>query len=328
MDSFSSLRIHDFDHLQFAVADLDVASQVFLRLGFERIQTREILERKVRSYLLAQNNAYLLLTQSGLSTDPIAKFVQAHGDGVVSVAFRCEDALATFEAAVNRGAAAVETPKATRKDFGTVQRATIQGFGDVWHTFISREGNLFGDGFETATPKTHSGYGLSRIDHVTCAVERGELGALAAAYEKVLGLQAVTSYDIHSEAGGKSLAVRVLQSPDGIIRMPVHEPSGETSNVQDFLDVNHGPGVQHVALETSNMIETTRALRKEGVPFIEPTPGYYETVMTRVPQLTEDLRQLEDLGILVDASQDGYSLHLFTKPMLGPLFFEIIQRKR
>ncbi len=322
---FSSLKIIDFDHVEFAVSDLDKASELYLRFGFERAGTRQILERQLRSYLFVQNNIRVLLSQSEDPKDPVARFVSAHGDGVISLALRCEDAIATFEQTVNRGAEVAESPKSFTKDFGSVEQAAIKTFGDVRHVFVSRKGNLFAEGFEEPLRAQNRGFGLERVDHVTVNVEAGQMNRWAEYYEKVFGLKNTRFFDIHTERTG--LYSKVMQSPDGIIKMPFNEPTDPKSQIQEYIDINHGPGIQHIALLTSGIMDSLKSLRKQSIQFLDTPHTYYEMVASRVPNVAESIGELEELGIQVDGDLKGYLLQIFTQNVVGPFFYEVIQRK-
>lgn len=248
MTDFNTLKILDYDHLEVAVADLERAAELYLRMGFERVGTREIRERKLHSLLMVQNGVSILLSHSALSTDPVAAFVAAHGDGVFNIAFRCEDAVSALEIASNRGAEVADPPRLYKRDFGIVTQASIKAFGDVRHTFISREGSLFAEGFEVAAKSNNRGTGLQRVDHITCYVERGQLRSWCEYYERVFGLRSTSHFDLRTTPTAP--LAKVMQSPTGNIRLPVNEPPEGASNVQEFIDINHGPGVQHVAFAT------------------------------------------------------------------------------
>jgi 4-hydroxyphenylpyruvate dioxygenase len=325
MPDYLALRILDFDHLEFAVADLDRAAEVYLRLGFEKTLSRQILERKLESHLFVQNDIRVVLSRSEEKNDPVARYVAAHGDGVINVAFRCEDATTAFELAVNRGARIAEPPRGYTRDFGAVVQATIKTFGDLCHTFISRKGDFFAEGFEAPLRAKPKGYGLQRIDHVTINVDKGQLSLWAAFYKNILGLRPTRSFDIHTERSG--LYSQVLESSDRRIKFPLNEPTGETSQIQEFLDVHHGPGARHVALTSNDIVSSLSSIRKEGIRFLEIPSTYYEAVLQRVPGLSENLGELESLGILADGDASGSLLQSFSQNLVGPLFYEIIQRK-
>lgn len=325
MSPSEPLRVIDFDYVEFAVNDLEKTSELYLRMGFEKAGSRQSLERKLNSSIFVQNNIKIVLSHSKDSNDPVSQYVARHGDGVIDVAFLCEDAVSTFEVAVNRGAQVAIAPRSYNKDFGSVSQASIKTFGDVQHTFISRKGNLFAEGFDEPIKGQNSGYGLMRIDHVTCNVEQGQMNQWAGFYEKVFGLRNTRFFDIHTERTG--LYSKVMQSPDGIIKMPFNEPTDPKSQIQEFIDINHGPGIQHVALLTNAIMTTMRPIKKQGLKFLETPHSYYEMIASRVPNVVENLAELEEMGIQVDGDEKGYLLQIFTHNVTGPFFYEVIQRK-
>lgn len=326
MGAFESLRILDFDHLEFAVSDIEKASEPYLRMGFERVGTRTISERKLRSCLMAQNQVQVLLSHSLDPSDPIARYVSKHGDGVCNVAFRCEDAVSALEIAAQRGAEIVDAPKTTQRDFGRVVQGSIKAFGDVRHSFISRDGALFAEGFEIPLKNAGAGSGLQKIDHITCNVESKQLAAWAGYYETVFGLRNTRDFDIHTSRSG--LYSKVMESPNGVIKIPVNEPSDGAGQIQEFLDVHHGPGVQHVALATQDLLASLGRVRRSGISFLEaPPPSYYEALRTRVQNVAESIDDLARNAVLVDGGTHGYLLQIFTTNLVGPFFYEFIQRK-
>ncbi len=325
MSDFSALKISGFDHIEFAVNDLEKSVELYKHLGFDRGGSREILERKLKSILLVQNDIRILLSHSTDPADPVAKFLAKHGEGVMNVAFRCENVVSAFEIALSRGAKVASPPKAYRKDFGSVEQASIKAFGDVWHSFISREGNLFAEGFNTPLLVENNGFGLQKIDHLTTNVDQGTIKEWVGFYETIFGLENTKFFDIHTERTG--LYSYVMVSPDGVIKMPVNEPTEAASQIQEFLNVNHGPGIQHVALATSHIVDSLSQLRAEKIEFLSVPHTYYEAVPRRVPNVSEDIDELERHQVLVDGDKNGYLLQIFTKNMVGPLFYEVIQRK-
>lgn len=326
MGSYQDLGITDFDHIEFAVTDIAQSIKLYENLGFEKIGTREIRERELHSVLMAQNDIWVLLSHSKRTADPVSQYVAKHGDGVINVAFRCNDAFSAVEIAGNRGAQIVEPPRSMEKDFGSVQQAAIAAFGDVRHTFVHRKGDLFAEGFDAPLRPATRGYGLKRIDHITTNVEKGQLDGWAGYYERVFGMKNTRFFDIHTERTG--LYSKVMQSPDGVIKMPVNEPGSGANQIQEFIDVNHGPGVQHIALQTDAIIPTLEELQANGIAFLDAPPStYYEAVSKRVKGVREDLTRLQQLAILVDGSEKGYLLQIFTQNAVGPLFYEVIQRE-
>ncbi len=325
MNDYETLGITGYDHIEFAVNNVDKASELYLRMGFERVGTREMRERKLKSVLMGQGEILVLLSQSELPADPISKFQADHGDGIINIAFRCNDAHQCLETVIRRGATLAEPPKSFQKEFGQVEQTSIRAFGDVRHSFVTRKGQLFGEGFEIPFRSLNQGCGLAAIDHITTNVERGTLDDCAGFYEKVLGFKNTRFFDIHTERTG--LYSKVMQSPDGVVKMPINIPTEDSSQIQEFLDINHGPGVQHLALKTQNIVQSLRTLRKEGLKFLEVPATYYEEVPKRVPNVAEDMNELQSLGILVDGSAKGYLLQIFTENLIGPFFYEVIQRK-
>lgn len=325
--TYESLGIIDFDHLEFAVANLENVGAIYRRLGFEHAGSRKIRERKLTSHLYVQNQIRVMLSQSDDPQDPVGRFVATHGDGIVNVGFRCKDAISAFELAVNRGAEPLGSPKTSTRDFGSVTTGTIRTFGSVLHTFVSRDGSLFAEGFEEPLKTQNRGFGLERIDHLTCNVEQGQMDRWTAFYEKVFGLKNTRFFDIHTEKTG--LYSKVMQSPDGVIKMPFNEPTDPKSQIQEFIDVLHGPGIQHAALITNEILSTIRPLKEGGVQFHETPHTYYEMIPQRLKgvAIKEDLGELEEAGIQVDGDPKGYLLQVFTQNVVGPFFYEVIERK-
>lgn len=325
MEPFFQLGIEGIDHVEFAVADLENASQLYTRLGFERIGTREITERKLRSFLFGQGQVRILVSQSALPTDPVAKYVTTHGDGIMAIAFACENVVTALETTLARGADLQIAPKRSQRDNGFVEKASIRAMGDVIHTFIQRAGDYFDEGFEAPVPNAPVGFGTQAIDHITINVEKGKMKYWSQFYEKVFGLKNTRFFDIHTEKTG--LYSFVMESPNSVIKMPINEPTEAESQIQEFLNINHGAGVQHLALSTCNLIETLTQLRRSGVSFLEVPDTYYDEVPRRVPDLTESLSDLRSLGILADGDATGYLLQIFSQNVVGPFFYEFIQRK-
>ena len=324
MDDYKALKIIGFDYLEFAVADLDRAAESYLRMGFEKVATREILERQLRSHLMMQNGIAILLSHSRLATDPVSAYVATHGDGLINIAFRCEDAVSALEVAVNRGAELAEAPKAYKKDFGSVQHASIKGIGDLRHSFVSREGFLFAEGFDVATKSQNRGIGLEQIDHVGIVLEAGQLDRWAEFYSKILGLRETQAFKIGGDTG---VVHKVFESPDGVIKLLMTVPSSLTSPVQEFIDVHHGSGAQHAAFSTGNLVDALRLARREGIKFMEVPDTYYADLPGRLPGIAEYLGELQELGILADGRPDGYLLQIYSQNLVGPFLFELIQRK-
>jgi 4-hydroxyphenylpyruvate dioxygenase len=272
MSSHDPLRLIDFDSLEFAVSDLDRVEKLHLRMGFERTAVQENQDRKLTSLLMTQGQAVILLSHSADPQDPVATYVQKHGDGVLNVTLRCEYAVSAIEVATARGAEVIEAPRTYQKDFGALTFASIKAFGDVRHTFLSRSGDVAAEGFDTPFRPSHRGSGLTRLDHITMNVEKGRMDDWANYYEKIFGFKNVRFFDIHTQRSG--LHSKVMQSTNGMIKMPINEPTESASQIQEFLDTNHGPGVQHVAILTSNIMETVPLLKRSKIRFPGRSPSH------------------------------------------------------
>ena len=322
MGRFDALKIIDFDHLEFAVGDLEKASIIWLRAGFEKIATREIFERQLRSYLFSVNQTHVLLSASTSRTDPVSKFVQTHGDGIFNIAFRCEDAVATLDITANRGAEVVETPKSYRREFGNVQSAAIRALGNTRHTFISRQGSLFAEGFEIPIKAPRRPGAIRRLDHLSYNVEGNRLEHWTSFYEKILGLVCAESLMVETSRG--NVRSQLLQSPTGLIPIRISEPASERNPVQDYLDINHGPGIQHAAFSTENILSTLRHLRREGVAFRKLPPPRPEELQG----LDFTSAELQEAALSLERDGEYFLVHAYTQNLAGPFFMEILQRNQ
>jgi 4-hydroxyphenylpyruvate dioxygenase len=171
----------------------------------------------------------------------------------------------------------------------------------------------------------HPGAGLTHIDHITHNVHQGRMDHWAQFYERLFNFREIRFFDIHGQMTG--LRSRALVSPCGKIRIPINEPTDDKSQVSEYLDAYHGEGIQHIALAAADIYATVEALKASAVRFMHTPHSYYEAVDTRVPQHGEDLARLERDGILVDGRRGDLLLQIFTETVIGPIFFEIIQRK-
>lgn len=326
MNPYDSLKIKGFDHIEFAVDNLEKTILLHKKLGFLQIGIREARERGLTSVMMAQGNARILLSKSTVSTDPVYQFVSNHGEGIFNVALQCENSHAAFEQTVQRGALPFGSPRTIQKEMGKIETAAIRAFGDVIHTFVSREGSLLAEGFNEPVQIPKSALGIIEIDHITSNVEKGKLETWAKWYENIFGLMNTRFFDIRTEKTG--LLSKVMESPDHRVKIPLNEPTNPKSQIQEFLNVNHGPGIQHLALLTNDILLTVPHLQTSDIQFLEgPPSAYYEAITQRVPHVSEDLKTIQDLSILVDGDPSGYLLQIFTQNVVGPFFYEVIQRK-
>lgn len=251
----NDLGLLGFDHIEFAVSDLEKSLRLYEQMGFEKLGSRKIFERDLESVLVGQNSVRILLSHSTKDSDPVAQHVLRHGDGVVGIAFLCQDAFSTLEKAANRGATITEQPRAMEKDFGSVQQASIAAFEDLRHTFISRTGSLFAEGFEAPCLSAPTGFGIEKIASVSAGLEKGQMEKWTSFYEQMLGL--------------KKYAEGFWQTADGAVKMSALETHAENDPVQAFLKVNHGPGIQWITLQTGSLPRTVQGLAERSLLLAE-----------------------------------------------------------
>lgn len=291
------------------------------------------------SYVLQQGKIKLVLTTPLNSSSPINEHLVKHGDGVKVIALWVEDATKSWEETTKRGAKSFMEPTTENDEHGEVVRSGIHTYGDTVHIFVERKNykGIFLPGYE----KWESDYnpeptGLKFIDHMVGNVGWGEMDQWVKWYEDVMGFVNFLSFDdkqIHTEYS--ALMSKVMSNGNGRIKFPINEPAEgkKKSQIEEYLDFYEGPGAQHIAVATDDIITTVKALRARGVEFLSAPPhAYYEDIPNRLGEhmkiMNEDIDVLESLSILVDADEEGYLLQIFTKPVEDrpTLFFEIIQR--
>lgn len=300
------------------------------------------LETGVRdkaSYVLKQDKIRLVLTTALNSHSPIAEHVKKHGDGVKVIALWVEDARHAFEETTRRGAKPYMEPTVEKDEHGEVVRSGICTYGETVHVFVERKNyrGVFLPGYqEWKSDYNPAPVGLKYIDHMVGNVGWGEMNQWVKWYEDVMGFVNFLSFDdtqIHTEYS--ALMSKVMANGNGRIKFPINEPAKgkKKSQIEEYLDFYEGPGCQHIAVATDDIISTVTQLRERGVEFLSAPPHtYYEEVPKRLGKhvsiFKEDLQVLEKLGILIDADEEGYLLQIFTKPVEDrpTLFYEIIQR--
>ena len=330
--------INGTDFIEMYVGNAKQAS-IYYRtaFGFREVAYRgpETGTRDLASYVLEQDAVRLVLTTPLRPTGPVAAHVQAHGDGVRDIALWVDDARHAFEVAVERGARAIQQPTVLRDDAGEVVTAAIATYGDTIHSLVERR-NYRGP-FMPGFVASHSHYqppgvGLRYVDHCVGNVELGAMNTWVKFYEHVMGFYNLISFDDKTISTEYSaLMSKVVSNGNGRIKFPLNEPAEgrRKSQIDEYLEFYRGPGVQHIAIATDDIVRTVTALRDGGVEFLRVPATYYDSVTDRVGRIDEDLAPLRELGILVDRDDEGYLLQIFTKPVQDrpTLFFEIIQRK-
>jgi 4-hydroxyphenylpyruvate dioxygenase len=336
--STDTFPINGTDFIEFYVGNAKQASHYYRSaFGFQLLAYRgpETGTRDRASYLLQQNKVRLVLTTPLSPDHPIAAHIQRHGDGVRDIALWVDDAREAFQVAVERGARAAQEPTVLRDDQGEVVVAGIHTYGDTIHSLVERRNyrGLFLPGFQPVASRFNpSPIGLLHVDHCVGNVDLGAMNTWVKFYQDVMGFRNLISFDdkdISTEYS--SLMSKVVASGNDRIKFPINEPAQgrKKSQIDEYLEFYRGPGVQHLAIATNDIVQTVTALRDRGVEFLRVPTTYYDTVLDRVGKIDEDLGPLKELGILVDRDDEGYLLQIFTKPVQDrpTLFYEIIQRK-
>jgi len=287
------------------------------------------------SYVVVQDKIKLVLTSPLKSGTEIGKHIEAHGDGVKVVALWVPNATNAYNEAIKRGAKHYMAPVTEEDEHGKVVRSGIYTYGETVHIFVERSeySGVFLPGFRAWKSSYHPTHvGLQYVDHMVGNVELGEMMTWCNFYRDVLGFAQIVSFDdkdISTEY--TALMSKVMSNGNGRIKFPINEPADgkKKSQIEEYLDYYEGPGVQHIAVATDDIIGTVRELISRGIEFLRVPDTYYDVVLDRVGHIDEDIAPLRELGILVDRDDEGYLLQIFTKPIepRPTMFFEIIQRK-
>ncbi|HSC92139.1 MAG TPA: 4-hydroxyphenylpyruvate dioxygenase [Gaiellaceae bacterium] len=331
------MPLDGWDHVELWVGNAKQAAYYYEHaFGFRRTAYAgpETGVRDRASYVLEQNDIRLVLS-SGLRRDsPIGEFACLHGDGVKDIALRVPDARVAYREAVQRGARGIAEPHWVEDEWGKVELASIATYGDVVHTFVNRseyEGAYLPGYAAQEAPDAGGDVGLLAIDHIVGNVELGRMEHWVEFYERVFGMTEMIHFsdeDISTEYS--ALMSKVMTDGQGKIKFPINEPAEgkRKSQIEEYLEFNHGPGSQHVAMTTSNIVETVEALQRRGVVFLSTPEAYYDETPDRVGEIDESWDDLRRLRILADRDDDGYLLQIFTKTAQDrpTLFFEVIER--
>jgi 4-hydroxyphenylpyruvate dioxygenase len=330
--------INGTDFVEFYVGNAKQAAHFYRNtFGYKILAYRgpETGTRDRASYILEQDKVRLVLTTALRPDSEIATHVHKHGDGVKDIALWVDDARKAFRLAVERGAKPAYEPKSLVDEHGEVVIAGIHTYGETIHSLVERKNykGQFMPGFVPFSGKGEAqGVGLKYIDHCVGNVELGAMNKWVKYYADVLGFTQLISFDDKAISTEYSaLMSKVVANGNGRIKFPLNEPAKgkKKSQIDEYLEFYQGPGCQHIAIATDDIIDTVTRLKNNGVEFLRVPGTYYDTVIERVGQIDEDLAPLRDLGILVDRDEEGYLLQIFSKPMEDrpTLFYEIIQRK-
>lgn len=352
MSNFCHLK--GFDHVEFYVGNARQAALFYSKFfGFTITAYRglETGSREVASYVIEQGDIRFVLSTGLSPKHPICQSALKHGDGVGIIALEVPDAVSTYKETTARGAVSAIAPTEEEDGYGIFHYAAIQGFGDTLIKFVERSDyrGVFAPGFvpkysshmpsgtldvgdnRTDGTSNNNGVGLLNIDHIVGNVELGEMDRWMQFFSDTMEFSLLRHFDdqvISTEYS--ALKSKVMQDSTGQIKMPINEPakSKRKSQIEEYLEYNHGPGVQHIAFRTNNIIKTVSQMQAIGVEFLRVPRNYYEDLEARVGKIDEPIAKLIELGILVDRDQDGYLLQIFTQPVQDrpTLFFEVIER--
>ncbi len=291
--------------------------------------------RDRESYVISQGKIRLIFTSPLHSASIIGKHIDDHGDGVKVNALWVEDATLAWEDAIAKGAKSYLNPTHEKDEHGYIVKAGIHAYGELIHMFVERKNynGIFLPGFKEWKPQYNpSDLGLKYVDHMVGNVALGNMNKWVSFYEEVMGFKQILSFDdkdISTEF--TALMSKVMSNGNGRIKYPINEPAPglKKSQVDEYLEFYEGEGVQHVAVATDDIISTVTQMKERGVEFLDIPSSYYDNLIDRVGEISEDVKSLRELGILVDRDEEGYLLQIFTKTVnpRPTMFFEIIQRK-
>jgi 4-hydroxyphenylpyruvate dioxygenase len=330
------LPLQGIDHIEFWVGNAYQSAHFYRGMfGFD-IVAHAGLETGVRDragYVLRQGNVTLALVSALGPDHEIASHCERHGDGVKSIALRVRDVEAAVREVKARGATVVQPPTAVKTDEGEFRTAAIKTFGDTIHRFVERENyqGVFAPGYRPYQTVKGRPCGLQFVDHVVGNVDLGMMNWYVDFYARVMGFHQLAHFDdkqISTEYS--ALMSKVMEDGKGRIKFPINEPAEgrRKSQIEEYLDFYRGPGVQHIAMLTSDIFATVRALRENGVRFLRVPDAYYERLPERLGGVTLDVAVMRELGILFDRDDEGHLLQIFTQPVEDrpTLFYEVIER--
>ena len=332
------LPINGTDYIEFYVGNAKQAAHFYkTAFGFQSLAYSglETGDSTKTSYVLVQEKIRIILTTPMSGNTEIEEHITKHGDGVKVIALWVNDATKAWEETTKRGAKSYMQPNKIEDENGIVIQSGIHTYGDTVHVFVERKNytGIFLPGYS----KWESSYnptdmGLKYIDHMVGNVGWNEMNLWEDFYRNVMGFANLITFD-DKDISTKFTALmsKVMTNGNGRIKFPINEPAKgvKKSQIEEYLDFYNGPGCQHIAIATDNIVKTVTQMTNNGVEFLHVPSTYYDTVLSRVGNIDEEIEQLKKLSILVDRDEEGYLLQIFTKPVEDrpTLFFEIIQRK-
>ena len=332
------LPINGTDYVELYVSNAKQAAHFyktafgFQSLAYSGLETGSTTKT---SYVLAQDKIRIILTSPMSGNTEIEEHITKHGDGIKVIALWVDDATRAWEETTKRGAKSYMEPAKMEDENGLVIHSGIHTYGDTVHVFIERKNynGIFLPGFKKweSTYKPES-TGLKYIDHMVGNVGWNEMNVWEDFYRDVMGFANLITFDDKDiSTQFTALMSKVMTNGNGRIKFPINEPAkgAKKSQIEEYLEFYNGPGCQHIAIATDNIIDTVKKMQDRGVEFLHVPKSYYDTVLNRVGEIDEKIDKLKQLSILVDRDDEGYLLQIFTKPIQDrpTLFLEIIQRK-
>jgi 4-hydroxyphenylpyruvate dioxygenase len=331
------LPLNGTDHIEFYCGNAKQSAYYYQHAwGYELVAYSgpETGVRERASYVLQQGKIRLVLSSAMHPEHEISKHVLQHGDGVKVLALWVDDARKSYEETTKRGAHGIMEPTVYKDEDGEVVVSAIKTYGETIHKFVERRNykGIFMPGYKAKKSGVESkSVGIKHVDHCVGNVELGKMNEWVKFYEDVMGFKLLLTFDDEDISTEYSaLMSKVVSNGSGYVKFPINEPAAgkKKSQIEEYIEFYHGPGCQHMALATDDIIATVTELRKRGVEFLNVPDVYYDEVWQRVGKINEDVEKIKQLNILVDRDDEGYLLQLFTKPVQDrpTVFFEIIQR--
>ncbi len=330
------LQIKSIDHIHFYVGNAKQAMYYWWKaFGFKPVAYSglETGNREFASYVLESGQARFVISAAYSPSSPLAPHHMVHGDGVKVIALEVDDVEQAWQATTSRGGKSAWAPREEKDEFGIFRTSAIYTYGETQHVFIDRADykGVFAPTYRPIKDKEAQSTGLAAVDHIVGNVQLGKMDQWVNFYHQVMGfrqLQGFSDKDISTEYS--ALMSKVMQNGNGRVKFPINEPAEgrRKSQIEEYLDYYLTPGAQHIAIITGDILKTVDQLRQNGVEFLRVPDTYYDALPERVGSIKEDLKEIHDLGILVDRDDEGYLLQIFTKPIQDrpTMFIEVIQR--
>ncbi|MGN6278395.1 MAG: 4-hydroxyphenylpyruvate dioxygenase [Sphingomonas sp.] len=313
------MGLDGFEFVEFTGPDPDALADLFEKMGFTHVGTHK--SKNVRRYAQGDINFLLNMDETG----QVSGFRDAHGPSANAMAFRVDDGEKALKLAVENGAVAVKGEHGP----GELDLPAIEGIGGANLYLVDRKSNIYDTDFEpTGKNANDNSVGLDALDHLTHNLNRGRMNYWAEYYEKIFNFREIRYFDIEGQSTG--LFSKAMTAPDNKIRIPLNESQDEHSQIEEFIKDYKGEGIQHLALATDDIFKTVDALRANGVKFQTAPDTYFDLIDSRLPGHNHDVQEMRKRHILIDGAPEtggGLLLQIFTENMVGPIFFEIIQRK-